>query len=75
MIILMKIDGMNVVQAYTSLSIFKRQLIIRKRGIMFKYRVEFTDDNTAEVTASRDTIILMETLIRYGIVKKITVKS
>lgn len=47
----------------------------RKRGIMFKYRVEFTDDNTAEVTASRDTIILLETLIRYGIVKKITVKS
>ena len=47
----------------------------RKRGCMFKYRVEFTDDNTAEVTASRDTIILMETLIRYGIVKKITVKS
>ena len=38
---------------------------------MFKYRVKFTDDNTAEVTASRDTIILMETLIRYGIVKKI----
>ena len=47
----------------------------RKRGIMFKYRVKFTDGNTAEVTASRDTIILMETLIRYGIVKKITVKS
>ena len=43
--------------------------------IMFKYRVKFTDDNTAEVTASRDTIILLETLIRYGIVKKITVKS
>ena len=42
---------------------------------MFKYRVEFTDDNTAEVTGSRDTIILLETLIRYGIVKKITVKS
>ena len=42
----------------------------RKRGIMFKYRVVFTDDNTAEVTASRDTIILLETLIRYGIVKK-----
>ena len=38
---------------------------------MFKYRVKFTDDNTAEVTASRDTIILMETLIRYGIVKKL----
>ena len=37
---------------------------------MFKYRVKFTDDNTAEVTASRDTIILLETLIRYGIVKK-----
>ena len=47
----------------------------RKRGCMFKYRVKFTDDNTAEVTASRDTIILLETLIRYGIVKKITVKS
>ena len=31
---------------------------------------EITDDNTAEVTASRDTIILLETLIRYGIVKK-----
>ena len=38
---------------------------------MFKYRVKFTDDNTAEVTASRDTIILLETLIKYGIVKKI----
>ena len=38
---------------------------------MFKYRVKFTDGNTAEVTASRDTIILMETLIRYGIVKKL----
>ena len=38
---------------------------------MFKYRVKFTDDNTAEVTASRDTIILLETLIRYGIVKKL----
>ena len=47
----------------------------RKWGCMFKYRVKFTDDNTAEVTASRDTIILLETLIRYGIVKKITVKS
>ena len=38
---------------------------------MFNYRVKFTDGNTAEVAASRDTIILMETLIRYGIVKKI----
>lgn len=46
-----------------------------REDIMFKYRVKFTDDNTAEVTASRDTIILLETLIRYGIVKKITVKS
>ena len=42
---------------------------------MFKYRVKFTDGNTAEVTSSRDTVILLETLIRYGIVKKITVKS
>ena len=42
---------------------------------MFKYRVKFTDGNTTEVTASRDTIILLETLIRYGIVKKITAKS
>ena len=31
---------------------------------MFKYRVKFADGNTAEVTASRDTIILLETLIR-----------
>ena len=42
---------------------------------MFKYRVKFTDGNTAEVTASRDTIILMETLIKYENVKKITAKS
>ena len=47
----------------------------RKRGCMFKYRVKFTDGNTVEVTASRDTIILLETLIKYGIVKKITAKS
>lgn len=42
---------------------------------MFKYIVKFTDGSTAEVTASRDTIILLETLIKYGIVKRITVKS
>ena len=42
---------------------------------MFKYRVKFADGNTSEVTGSRDTIILLETLIRYGIVKKITTKS
>ena len=42
---------------------------------MFKYRVKFTDGNTVEVTGSRDTIILLETLIRYGIIKKITAKS
>lgn len=42
---------------------------------MFKYRVKFTDGNTAEVTASRDTIVLLETLIKYGIIKRITAKS
>ena len=42
---------------------------------MFIYRLQFEDGKRAEVTASRDTIILLETLIRYGIVKKITVKS
>ena len=42
---------------------------------MFKYRGKFEDGNTAEVTASRDIVILLETLIRYGNVKKITVKS
>ena len=42
---------------------------------MFKYKVKFTDGNEVEVTASRDTIILLETLIKYGIVKKITAKS
>lgn len=42
---------------------------------MFKYRVKFTDGNTVEVTSNRDTLILLETLIRYGIVKKITAKS
>ena len=42
---------------------------------MFKYRVKFTDGNTAEVAASRDTIILLETLIKYGIIKKITLKT
>ena len=42
---------------------------------MFKYKVKFTDGDTVEVTASRDTIILLETLIKYGIVKKITAKS
>ena len=42
---------------------------------MFIYRVQFVYGETAEVLASRDTIILLETLIRYGIVKKITVKS
>lgn len=48
---------------------------VESEDIMFKYRVKFTDGNTAEVTANRDTIILLETLIRYGIVKKITAKS
>lgn len=38
---------------------------------MFKYMVKFEDDNTTEVTSSRDTVILLETLIRYGIVKKL----
>ena len=38
---------------------------------MFKYRVKFTDGNTVEVTSNRDTLILLETLIRYGIVKKL----
>lgn len=42
---------------------------------MFIYRLRFTDGSTAEVTASRDTIILLETLIKYGIIKRITVKS
>lgn len=42
---------------------------------MFKYRVKFADGNTAEVTASRDTLMLMEVLIKYGIIKRITVKS
>ena len=42
---------------------------------MFTYRVRFTDGNTAEVTASRDTTILLEVLKKYGVVKKITVKS
>ena len=42
---------------------------------MFKDKVKFTYGNTAEVTSSRDTVILLETLIKYGIVKKITEKS
>jgi hypothetical protein len=42
---------------------------------MFIYRLRFTDGSTAEVTASKDTIILLETLIKYGIVKRITAKS
>ena len=48
---------------------------VEKERIMFIYRLKFADGSTAEVTASRDTIVLLETLIRYGIVKKITVKS
>ena len=42
---------------------------------MFIYRLRFIDGSTAEVTASRDTIVLLETLIKYGIIKRITVKS
>lgn len=42
---------------------------------MFTYRLQFVDGKRAEVTSSRDTLILLETLIKYGIVKKITVKS
>ena len=42
---------------------------------MFIYRLKFADGSTAEITASRDTIVLLETLIKYGIVKRITVKS
>lgn len=42
---------------------------------MFIYRLQFEDGNTAEVTASRDTTILLEVLKKYGVVKKITVKS
>lgn len=42
---------------------------------MFTYRVRFADGNTAEVKASRDTLILLEVLIKYGIIRKITVKS
>ena len=42
---------------------------------MFIYKVQFVYGETAEVLASRDTLILLETLIRYGIIKKITVKS
>lgn len=42
---------------------------------MFIYRLKFADGSTAEVTSSRDTITLLEVLIKYGIVKRITVKS
>ena len=49
--------------------------VVESEDIMFKYRVKFTDGNTVEVTSNRDTLILLETLIRYGIVKKITAKS
>lgn len=42
---------------------------------MFIYRLKYLDGSTAEVTASRDIIILLETLIKYGIIKRITVKS
>ena len=49
--------------------------LLESRCDMFIYRLQFEDGKRAEVTASRDTIILLETLIRYGIVKKITVKS
>lgn len=42
---------------------------------MFIYRLQFKDGKRAEVTASRDALILLEVLIKYGIVKKITVKS
>jgi hypothetical protein len=42
---------------------------------MFIYRLRFIDGSTAEVTSSRDTIALLEVLIKYGIVKRITAKS
>lgn len=42
---------------------------------MFIYRLKYLDGSTAEVTASRDTLMLMEVLIKYGIIKRITVKS
>lgn len=42
---------------------------------MFIYRLKYADGSTAEVTASRDTLMLMEVLIKYGIIKRITVKS
>ena len=48
---------------------------MEKERIMFIYRLKFADGSTAEVEASRDTIILLETLIKYGIIKRITVKS
>ena len=44
-------------------------------SLQFIYRLKYLDGSTAEVTASRDTIILLETLIKYGIIKRITVKS
>ena len=48
---------------------------VEKERIMFIYRLKYLDGSTAEVTASRDTIILLETLIKYGIIKRITAKS
>ena len=42
---------------------------------MFVYKLQFTDGKIADVTSSRDTLILLEVLIKYGVVKKITVKS
>ena len=41
---------------------------------MFKLRVQYLDGQVNDVVADRNTLVLLDTMIRYGIIARLTCK-
>ena len=46
---------------------------VRKRK-MFKLRVQYLDGQVNDVVADNNTLVLLETMMRYGIIARLTCK-
>ena len=46
---------------------------VRKRK-MFKLRVQYIDGQVNDVVADNNTLVLLETMMRYGIIARLTCK-
>ena len=66
----------RVQHRYTLLYQFSRgcKLLESEERKMFKLRVQYLDGQVNDVVADNNTLVLLETMMRYGIIARLTCK-